>query len=106
MVSKKSHHFPAAHANTQRRVQFVRIVGHAGAVAAEADTERPPQDAFIRGKPLEAQLRPKGKGLVRSHTLGWPKPLRRSPENTLVVASRARKLFASIFRMAESGRWQ
>ena len=106
MIAKKSDHFPAAHAHAQRRIQFVRIVRHAGAVAAKPDTQRPPQDSFIRGKPLEPQFGGQGKRFIRYGSFRRPQPVGRLPENTLVVAARPRELFASVFRMAERGRGQ
>ena len=106
MIAEESDHFPSAHAHAQRRVESVGIVRHAVAVAAESNTQRPAEDAFIGRKPVEPQVRRERKRFVGNRSLRRPQPVRRPSENAFVVAARAYELLAGVFRMAEWGRGQ
>src|ERR1700731_503888 len=93
MVAEESNHFPTAYTNAQRGGQFVRVVRHSGGVTAESGAQCPPQHTFISGKPLEPQIGRQGKSFIRYGALGRPKPIRRLPKNSFVIAARSRELF-------------
>ena len=106
MVAEKSNHLPAAHANTQRRVEFVRIGRHAGAVAAKSRAQRVPEHAFVGGKPLESEFGCDRQRFLGNRPFRRPQSVRRFPEHSLVVAARAHELLAGVFRMAKRGHGQ
>src|SRR6185437_172738 len=93
--------FPAANPEFPRRIQLVRVFRKARAIAPESDVARSSKNAFVRGKPAEAQFRGDVQSLVGNGAFRRPQSRRRRAESLLVIATRAKQLFLRVFGKTE-----
>ena len=68
MVAEHPGHLPLAQTQTQRRIQPLGIGRDVRGVARETHVQRPPQNAFIGGKPPEAEFRGERQRLIGNGT--------------------------------------